>query len=89
MSHEYRSVLMRGAVLAAAAVISSSALADADLDARERLPHRAHRRVKACRAVLASAVHGFTRVERDAACRPPHLPTEVRILSLDSDNHRP
>ena len=34
MSHEYRSVLMRGAVLAAAAVISSSALADADLDAR-------------------------------------------------------
>jgi PQQ-dependent dehydrogenase (methanol/ethanol family) len=34
MSYEYRSVLMRGAVLAAAAVISSSALADADLDAR-------------------------------------------------------
>src|ERR1700722_19850007 len=34
MSHEYRSVLMRGAVLAAAAVISSSALADADLDAK-------------------------------------------------------
>ncbi len=34
MSHEYRSVLMRGAVLAAAAVISSSALADTDLDAR-------------------------------------------------------
>jgi len=34
MSHEYRSVLMRGAVLAAAAAISSSALADADLDAR-------------------------------------------------------
>jgi lanthanide-dependent methanol dehydrogenase len=34
MSYEYRSVLMRGAVLAAAAVISSSALADADLDAK-------------------------------------------------------
>jgi lanthanide-dependent methanol dehydrogenase len=34
MSHEYRSVLTRGAVLAAAAVISSSALADADLDAK-------------------------------------------------------
>src|ERR1700757_5274618 len=34
MSHEYRSVLMRGAVLAAAAVISSSALADADLDSK-------------------------------------------------------
>jgi lanthanide-dependent methanol dehydrogenase len=34
MSHEYRSVLMRGAVLAATAVISSSALADADLDAK-------------------------------------------------------
>jgi lanthanide-dependent methanol dehydrogenase len=39
MSHEYRSVLKRGAVLAAAAVISSSALmsvafADTDLDAR-------------------------------------------------------
>jgi lanthanide-dependent methanol dehydrogenase len=34
MSYEYRSVLMRGAVLAAAAVISTSALADADLDAR-------------------------------------------------------
>ena len=34
MSYEYRSVLMRGAVLAAAAVISSSALADTDLDAR-------------------------------------------------------
>ena len=34
MSYEYRSVLMRGVVLAAAAVISSSALADADLDAR-------------------------------------------------------
>jgi lanthanide-dependent methanol dehydrogenase len=32
--NEYRSVLMRGAVLAAAAVISSSALADADLDAK-------------------------------------------------------
>jgi len=34
MSYEYRSVLMRGAVLAAAAVISTSALADADLDAK-------------------------------------------------------
>ncbi|MDB6009523.1 MAG: Pyrrolo-quinoline quinone [Gammaproteobacteria bacterium] len=34
MSHEYRTVLMRGAVLAVAAVISSSALADTDLDAR-------------------------------------------------------
>jgi len=34
MSHEYRSVLMRGAVLAAAAVISSSALADPDLDSK-------------------------------------------------------
>jgi PQQ-dependent dehydrogenase (methanol/ethanol family) len=34
MSHEYRSVLMRGAVLAAAAVISSSALADTDLDSK-------------------------------------------------------
>jgi lanthanide-dependent methanol dehydrogenase len=34
MSHEYRSVLTRGAVLAAAAVISSSALADADLDSK-------------------------------------------------------
>ena len=34
MSYEYRSVLTRGAVLAAAAVISSSALADADLDAK-------------------------------------------------------
>jgi lanthanide-dependent methanol dehydrogenase len=34
MSYEYRSILMRGAVLAAAAVISTSALADADLDAR-------------------------------------------------------
>jgi lanthanide-dependent methanol dehydrogenase len=34
MSYEYRSVLMRGAVLAAAAVISSSVLADTDLDAR-------------------------------------------------------
>ena len=34
MSHEYRSVLMRGTVLAAAAVISSSALADADLDSK-------------------------------------------------------
>ena len=39
MSYEYRSVLKRGAVLAAAAVISSSALmsvafADSDLDAR-------------------------------------------------------
>jgi len=32
MSYEYRSVIMRGVVLAAAAVISSSALADADLD---------------------------------------------------------
>ena len=32
--NEYRSVLTRGAVLAAAAVISSSALADADLDAK-------------------------------------------------------
>jgi lanthanide-dependent methanol dehydrogenase len=34
MSYEYRSILMRGAVLAAAAVISTSALADADLDAK-------------------------------------------------------
>ena len=34
MSYEYRSVLMRGAVLAAAAAISTSALADPDLDAR-------------------------------------------------------
>jgi len=34
MSHVYRSVLMRGAVLAAAAAISTSALADADLDAK-------------------------------------------------------
>ena len=34
MSYEYRSVLMRGAVLAAVAVISSSAIADTDLDAR-------------------------------------------------------
>ena len=34
MSHEYRSFVMRGAVLAAAAVISTSALADPDLDAR-------------------------------------------------------
>jgi len=34
MSHEYRSVLMRGAVLAAAAVVSSSALADVDLDSK-------------------------------------------------------
>src|SRR5258707_382141 len=34
MSYQYRSVLMRGAVLAAAAAISTSALADADLDAR-------------------------------------------------------
>src|ERR1700742_22353 len=34
MIYEYRSVLMRGAVLAAAAVISTSALADADLDAK-------------------------------------------------------
>ena len=34
MSHEYRSVLTRGVVLAAAAVISSSALADADLDSK-------------------------------------------------------
>jgi lanthanide-dependent methanol dehydrogenase len=34
MSYVYRSILMRGAVLAAAAVISTSALADADLDAK-------------------------------------------------------
>jgi PQQ-dependent dehydrogenase (methanol/ethanol family) len=34
MSYEYRSVLMRGAVLTAAAVISTSALADADLDGK-------------------------------------------------------
>jgi lanthanide-dependent methanol dehydrogenase len=34
MSYEYRSILMRGAILAAAAVISTSALADADLDAK-------------------------------------------------------
>lgn len=34
MSHEYRSVVMRGVVLAAAAVISSSALADTDLDSK-------------------------------------------------------
>ena len=34
MSYEYRSVLMRGVVLAAAAVISSSVLADTDLDSR-------------------------------------------------------
>ncbi len=34
MRYEYRSILMRGAVLAAAAVISTSALADADLDAK-------------------------------------------------------
>jgi len=34
MSYEYRRVVMRGAVLAAAAVISTSALADADLDAK-------------------------------------------------------
>ena len=34
MSYEYRSVLMRGVVLAAAAVISSSVLADSDLDSR-------------------------------------------------------
>ena len=34
MSYDYKSVLMRGAVLAAAAVISTSALADADLDAK-------------------------------------------------------
>jgi lanthanide-dependent methanol dehydrogenase len=34
MSYEYRAILLRGSVLAAAAVISTSAWADADLDAR-------------------------------------------------------
>ena len=34
MRYEYRSILMRAAVLAAAAVTSTSALADADLDSK-------------------------------------------------------